>query len=96
MHLNKFLLKPPRNRYKHKKIYFDRIICNKKTYSYLEEINTSIINLLVLTLNRKPKSIFLLSNNIYSLTTAMISGFGVVPFPGDSEYELAMASEYIL
>jgi hypothetical protein len=57
------------------------MIHEKSDYYFLPEIDKEVINLEILLLNRQRENIYLLSNNSFHLSTALIARFGIVPIP---------------
>ena len=60
------------------KIFFQFLFCNNN-YVYLEEKNEYLENFLLLTHNRKPEYIFLISSNSFRIVSAMDQGFCAIP-----------------
>ena len=71
-------MKKRRNKKIEPKIFFQFLFCNNN-YVYIEEKEEYVENMLLLTSNRKPQNIFLISSNQFRIVNAMDMGFCSIP-----------------
>lgn len=83
-----------------KKVFFSQVLPNT-SYIYVKELDEYVDNLFLLTSNRKPENIILLSSNQLRIVTAMDCGFCAIPVINyqsfmNHDFQLNLVENYVL